>query len=68
MVKKILTLALVAAGLGLAPTLRGAEDLRLNPRLSYSSDSQDGPLITGDHMEDGALRGKPNYVFMFGEG
>lgn len=68
MVKKIVTLALVAAGLGLGANLPGAENLRLNPRLSYSSDSQDGPLITGDHMEDGALRGKPNYVFMFGEG
>jgi len=68
MVKKIVTLALVAVGLGLASSLWGAENLRLNPRLSYSSDSQDGPLITGDHMEDGAVRGKPNYVFMFGEG
>ena len=68
MLKRILTLALLAAGLGLAPKLPGAENLRLNPRLNYSSDSQDGPLITGDHIEEGAVRGKPNYVFMFGEG
>jgi hypothetical protein len=66
--KRIATLALVAAGLSVAANLRGAENLRLNPRLNYSSDSQDGPLITGDHIEDGAVRGKPNYVFMFGEG
>jgi hypothetical protein len=66
--KRLVTLALVAAGLAVAANLRAAENLRLNPRLNYSSDSQDGPLITGDHIEDGAVRGKPNYVFMFGEG
>ena len=66
--KRIVTLTLVAAGLGVAANLRAAENLRLNPRLNYSSDSQDGPLLTGDHIEDGAVRGKPNYVFMFGEG
>ena len=65
--KGIAALALLAAGFSVAANLRGAENLRLNPRLNYSSDSQDGPLITGDHIEDGAVRGKPNYVFMFGE-
>jgi hypothetical protein len=66
--KRIVTLALVAAGLSVAANVRAAENLRLNPRLNYSSDSQDGPLITGDYIEDGAVRGKPNYLFMFGEG
>ena len=66
--KRFVALALVAAGLGVAANLRAAENLRLNPRLNYSNDSQDGPLITGDRVEDGAVRGKPNYVFMFGEG
>jgi hypothetical protein len=66
--KRIVLLALLAAGLAVAVNLRAAENLRLNQRLDYSSDSQDGPLITGDHIEDGAVRGKPNYVFMFGEG
>ena len=66
--KRLLTVALVAAGLSVAANLRAAENLRLNPRLDFSSDSQDGPLITGDGMDEGALRGKPNYVFMFGEG
>jgi len=66
--KRIVTLALLAAGLSTAVSLRAAENLRLNPRLNYSSDSQDGPLITGDNIEEGAVRGKPNYVFMFGEG
>ena len=66
--KRLVSLALVAAALAVAANLRAAENLRLNPRLNYSSDSQDGPLITGNHIEDGAVRGKPNYVFMFGEG
>jgi hypothetical protein len=56
------------AALNMAVNLVAAENLRLNPRLDYSTDSQDGPLITGDQIEDGAVRGKPNYVFMFGEG
>jgi hypothetical protein len=66
--KRIVIVALVAAGLGTAANLRAADNLRLNQNLNYASDSQDGPLITGDHIEDGAVRGKPNYVFMFGEG
>ncbi|HEV2495086.1 MAG TPA: hypothetical protein VG204_18650 [Terriglobia bacterium] len=66
--KRKLIFALFAAALSMAANLAAAENLRLNPRLDYSSDSQDGPLITGDHIEDGVVRGKPNYVFMFGEG
>ncbi len=66
--KRIVTLVLAGAGLGMAANLRAAENLRLNPGLNYASDSQDGPLITGDHIEAGIVRGKPNYVFMFGEG
>ncbi len=52
----------------LAVPLRGADNLRLNQRLDYSSDSQDGPLITGDHMEAGAVQGQPNYIIFYGEG
>ena len=66
--RRKLIFVLFAAALNMAVNLVAAEDLRLNPRLDYSTDSQDGPLITGDHIEDGAVRGKPNYVFMFGEG
>jgi hypothetical protein len=66
--RKVVALGLLTAGLVVAANLKAAENLRLNPRLDYSSDSQDGRLITGDHLEDGAVRGKPNYVFMFGEG
>jgi hypothetical protein len=62
---------LMGAALGVvlfAPSGRAGENLKLNPRLDYSSDSMDGPHITGDHLEDGVAAGKPNYVFIYGEG
>jgi hypothetical protein len=67
MTRKVLGV-IFAIALSTGANLRAADNLRLNARLDYSSDSQDGPLITGDHLADGAVRGKPNYVFMFGEG
>lgn len=57
-------LALLLASAMAAPA---AEDLKLNPRLDYQTDSQDGPLITGDHMLEGLVSGKPNYVILYGE-
>jgi hypothetical protein len=45
-----------------------AENLKLNQHLDYTSDSQDGPLITGDHLEDGAVAGRPTYAIFYGEG
>jgi len=45
-----------------------ADNLKLNPKLDYTSDSQDGPLITGDNMEAGVVAGKPTYVILYGEG
>jgi len=45
-----------------------ADNLKLNPKLDYSSDSQDGPLITGDHMDAGIAPGKPAYIILYGEG
>jgi thiol:disulfide interchange protein len=62
----ITTAILLAAALG-SPS-RAADNLRLNAHLDYSSDSQDGPLITGDHMDQGVAAGKPNYVIFYGEG
>ena len=52
----------------LALPVFGAENLKLNQHLDYSSDSQDGPLITGDRLDDGAAAGKPTYVIIYGEG
>jgi thiol-disulfide isomerase/thioredoxin len=53
-----LTAALVAEG----------QQLKLNPHLDYSSDSVDGPLITGNDTQTGAITGKPNYVMIYSEG
>ena len=66
--KKKLMLALALASLSLAARSNAGENLKLNPKLDYSGDSQDGPLIIGDHMEDGAVAGKPNYILIVGEG
>ncbi|PYX36125.1 MAG: hypothetical protein DMG74_15575 [Acidobacteria bacterium] len=52
----------------ISTAVRAADNLRLNPKLDFSSDSQDGPLIIGDHMDDGAQKGKPNYIIIYGEG
>jgi len=54
--------ALVAqAGLGI-------DNLKLNQKLDYQSDSLDGPLITGDDAQSGFQPGKTNYVIIYGEG
>ncbi len=53
--------------IGIIPAF-AAENLRLNSKLDYTSDSQDGPLITGDRMEEGLAAGKPAYIILYGEG
>ena len=53
----VFTVALLAEG-----------QLKLNPHLDYSSDSVDGPLITGNDAQTGVVAGKPNYVMIYGEG
>ena len=63
----LLAMAL-AAGLALPLTARAADNLKLNQHLDYSSDSQDGRLITGDNMDKGVVEGKPNHIIFFGEG
>lgn len=43
-----------------------ATDLKLNPNLKYSSDSNDGPLITGKDMKNGVIKkGKPTYIIFY---
>ena len=51
-----------------AQMLFGIDNLKLNPKLDYGSDSLDGPLITGDDEDSGFVAGKPNYVIIYGEG
>src|SRR6266850_942323 len=58
----------VAMIVALTASAFAGDNLKLNPKLDYSSDSQDGPLFTGDHMEAGVVPGKPAYVIMYGEG
>jgi hypothetical protein len=45
-----------------------ADNLRLNDHLDYTSDSHDGPLITGDHLDAGPTASRPTYVIIYGEG
>src|ERR1700758_348541 len=51
-----------------ATTSFAIDNLKLNSQLNYSSDSLDGPLITGTDAQAGFVSGKTNYVIMFGEG
>lgn len=54
--------------LAITAPMFAADNLKVNPKLDYTSDSEDGPLITGDNMEAGFIPGKPAYVIMYGEG
>jgi hypothetical protein len=68
MTKRIMTvLFAAAAALAIPMPAHAAENLKLNQQLDYTSDSQDGPLITGDHLEDAAVSGKPAYAIFYGE-
>lgn len=43
-----------------------ATNLKLNPNLNYSSDSNDGPLITGNNLKDGKITpGKPAHIIFY---
>jgi len=62
---RLLVIAVVAVFS--ATSLFAGDNLKLNPKLDYTSDSHDGPLITGDHMDNVLVSGRPNYVIIFGE-
>lgn len=66
-INKIVCIAILLSPAILAAPARAGENLKLNAHLDYSSDSNDGPLITGDRMEDGVAAGKPNYIIFYGE-
>jgi len=51
-----------------SPLLFAIDNLKLNTKLDYTSDSLDGPLITGDDAQSAFVAGKPNYVIIYGEG
>ncbi len=65
---KFVATVLFSTALALVVPAHAAENLKLNQHLDYTSDSQDGPLITGEHLEDGAVSGKPAYAIFYGEG
>ena len=52
----------------MGPALFAIDNLKLNAKLNYGSDSLDGPLITGDDAQSGFVAGKTNYVIIYGEG
>jgi len=60
-------IAVLFLAVGIVAHADAAENLKLNQHLDYTSDSQDGPLITGDQMEDGTVSGKPTYAIFYGE-
>jgi hypothetical protein len=65
---KSVAAAVFSMALALVGPAHAAENLKLNKHLDYTSDSQDGPLISGDRLEDGAVSGKPAYAIFYGEG
>jgi len=64
--RSLLSSALLIALLSVAAV--AADNLKLNPHLDYTSDSHDGPLITGDNLGAGFIAGTPAYVIIYGEG
>ena len=47
-------------------SINAATNLKLNPNLDYSTDSNDGPLITGDNITDGMIQqGKSAYIIFY---
>jgi hypothetical protein len=54
--------------LSVLTTAFAADNLKLNQKLHYDSDSNDGPLITGDNLTAGVISGRPAYVILYGEG
>lgn len=65
-IRTLLLAAALLSGVSFLPAY-AAENLALNPHLDYSSDSFDGPLVTGDQLQDGVVAGVPNYVIIYGE-
>ncbi|MGH7891686.1 MAG: TlpA family protein disulfide reductase [Thermodesulfobacteriota bacterium] len=58
-----LTIFMLAGPAGVSFAATG---LKLNPALDYTSDSNDGPLITGEGLSDGSVRkGTPAYIIFY---
>ena len=62
--------SLIAAFLVLLFTIQiapAADHLKLKPGLDFMKNAWQGPLIEGENLGDGIEKGKPNYIFMYGE-
>lgn len=50
----------------LSNIINAATDLKLNPRLNYNSDSDDGPLLTGKNLSDAKTnRARPYHIIFY---
>ena len=58
-----LTLALTVAPV----TAKSADNLKLKPDLDFVKNSWQGPIIEGDNLGDGIVKGATNFVFMYAE-
>ena len=59
-------LALAALVLATPLFLNAADNLVLNPKLDYSEhNKRQGLLFTGDHMDEGLVEGKVNYIYFY---
>ena len=65
--KSKVTLAVVALILAWPAGLHAADNLVLTPNLDYFHNKKQGPVITGDNMDDGLVKGVPNYILFYGE-
>ena len=62
----ILTLLLPLTFSFIQTSANAATNLKLNPNLDYSSDTNDGPLIIGDNITDGMIQQeKPAYIIFY---
>lgn len=59
--------AVLLALFSAANAARAADHLRLKPGLDFMKNNVQGPLIEGDNLWDGIVKGKPNYIFMYTE-
>lgn len=56
----------IILSLFLSTNIFAATDLKINPKLRYSSDTNDGPLITGKDLNSAKLSSdKPSYVIFY---
>jgi thioredoxin-like negative regulator of GroEL len=66
--KRSWAMLFVALLLAVPSLLESADNLKLNPNLDYSDhNKKQGPLITGDHMTEGVVKGMPNYIIFYFE-